>query len=205
MLIVRATRRLGRGTADAVPKFQSMQCSKKRALLYKWKLNARFSSWVLGWILAWSTHTPRFFDHSFGLRKVGPTARNSNCRQHQDVLGWQAVDHTWPCYTAGPQPGEGTRRRITLMKSWDRRALDFIRVFLSSSSSPDFSAKNVRIWDKLICNNMMSWSDHSKQNNYLWRSLEFFQFFTFFTSRVPTPLNHIILDICRDCLEPLGI
>ena len=36
------------------------------------------------------------------------------------------------------------------MKSRDRRALDFMRIILSFSSSPDFSTKNVRICDKYV-------------------------------------------------------
>ena len=64
--------------------------------------------------------------------------------------------------TAGPR----TRRRdeeerIILMKSRDRRALDFIRIIISFSSSPDFSTKNVTICDKYVsiwCHG----GDHSK-------------------------------------------
>ena len=70
--------------------------------------------------------------------------------------------------TAGPR----TRRRdeeerIILMKSRDRRALDFIRIILSFSSSPDFSTKNVRICDKYVsiwCHG----GDHSKWSNCCW-------------------------------------
>ena len=68
--------------------------------------------------------------------------------------------------TAGPP----TRRRdeeerIILMKSRDRRSLHFIRIILSSSSSPDFSTKNVRIFDKYV----IIWchgGDHSKWSNF---------------------------------------
>ena len=42
------------------------------------------------------------------------------------------------------------RQLEILMKSRDRRALDFIRIILSFSSSPDFSTKNVRICDKYV-------------------------------------------------------
>ena len=55
--------------------------------------------------------------------------------------------------------------RIILMKSRDRRALDFIRIILSFSSSPDFSTKNVKICDKYV----IIWchgGDHSKWNNF---------------------------------------
>ena len=51
------------------------------------------------------------------------------------------------------------------MKSRDRRALDFIRIILSFSSSPDFSTKNVRICDKYVsiwCHG----GDHSKWSNF---------------------------------------
>ena len=69
--------------------------------------------------------------------------------------------------TAGPR----TRRRdeeerIILMKSRDRRALDFIRIILSFSSSPDFSTKNVRIYDRYVsiwCHG----GDHSKWSNFV--------------------------------------
>ena len=47
------------------------------------------------------------------------------------------------------------------MKFRDRRALDFIRIILSSSSSPDFNTKNVRNCDKYV----IIWchgGDHSK-------------------------------------------
>ena len=50
------------------------------------------------------------------------------------------------------------------MKSRDRRAVDFIRIIFSFSSSPDSSTKNVRICDK--CVKMMS----------RWGSLEVKQF-----------------------------
>ena len=68
--------------------------------------------------------------------------------------------------TAGPR----TRRRdeeerIILMKSRGRRPLDFIRIILSFSSSPDFSTKNVRICDKYVsiwCHG----GDHSKWSNF---------------------------------------
>ena len=52
------------------------------------------------------------------------------------------------------------------MKSRDRRALDFIRMILSFSSSPDFSTKNVRICDKCVsiwCHG----GDHSKWSNFI--------------------------------------
>ena len=51
------------------------------------------------------------------------------------------------------------------MKSRGRRPLDFIRIILSFSSSPDFSTKNVRICDKYVsiwCHD----GDHSKWSNY---------------------------------------
>ena len=51
------------------------------------------------------------------------------------------------------------------MKSRGRRALDFIRIILSFSSSPDFSTKNVRICDKYVsiwCHG----GDHSKWSNF---------------------------------------
>ena len=96
--------------------------------------------------------------------------------------------------TAGPR----TRRRdeeerIILMKSRDRRALDFIKIILSFLSSPDFSTKNVRICDK--CISMWCYDgDHSKWNNFFpcllgedckfymnWSSLFFLFFFPFFS------------------------
>ena len=66
--------------------------------------------------------------------------------------------------------GSRTRRRdeeerIILMKSRGRRLLDFIRIILSFSSSPDFSTKNVRICDKYVsiwCHG----GDHSKWSNF---------------------------------------
>ena len=51
------------------------------------------------------------------------------------------------------------------MKSRGRRPLDFIRIILSFSSSPDFSTKNVRICDKYVsiwCHG----GDHSKWSNF---------------------------------------
>ena len=51
------------------------------------------------------------------------------------------------------------------MKSRGRRALDFIRIILSFSSSPDFNTKNVRICDKYVsiwCHG----GDHSKWSNF---------------------------------------
>ena len=51
------------------------------------------------------------------------------------------------------------------MKSRGLRPLDFIRIILSSSSSPDFSPKNVRICDKYVsiwCHG----GDHSKWSNF---------------------------------------
>ena len=55
------------------------------------------------------------------------------------------------------------------MKSRDRRALDFIKISLSFSSSPDFSTKNVTICDKYVsiwCHG----GDHSKWSNLLFDS-----------------------------------
>ena len=52
--------------------------------------------------------------------------------------------------TAGPPTRRrDEEKRVILMESRGRRALDLIRIFLSSSS-PHFSAKNVRICDKYV-------------------------------------------------------
>ena len=58
-----------------------------------------------------------------------------------------------------PDQDKGRGGEDNLMKFRGRRALDFIRVFLSSSSSSDFTTKNVRICQNIVpicCNNMMS-------------------------------------------------
>ena len=50
--------------------------------------------------------------------------------------------------TAGPPTRRSDEEeRITLMKSRDQRAVDFLKVFLSSASSPEFITKNVKIKD----------------------------------------------------------
>ena len=75
-------------------------------------------------------------------------------------------ESVWPDRSQWSLLDPRTRRRdeeerIILMKSRDRRALDFIRIILSFSSSPDFSTKNVRICDKYV----IIWchgGDHSK-------------------------------------------
>ena len=71
-----------------------------------------------------------------------------------------------------------------------RRALDFIRIILSSSSSPDFSTKNVRIYDKYV----IIWchgGDHSKWSNFIERNTP---------PRVPRTMVWQVLVVgCKDC------
>ena len=57
--------------------------------------------------------------------------------------------------------------RIILMKGRDRRALDFTRVFLFTSSSPEFITRSVRIWNQFV--GVTMWchgGNHSKKGDF---------------------------------------